>query len=148
VTFSFKYREYLRYVREKQVARAENIIKRGTAGKHGKSQNDPKRFIKSESCTADGELAQYNSYSLNQEMIDQESRFDGFYGICTDMEDDAPVIIRTNGGRWIIEDCFRITKTDFEASSPASSHSSSTNISQKRSTAEADTSQLTRSYRH
>lgn len=115
VTFSFKYKEYLQYVREKQIARAENIIKRGVAGKYGKSQNDPKRFIKSESCTLDGELAQYNSYSLNQEMIDQESRFDGFYGICTDLEDDAPAIIRTNGGRWIIEDCFRITKTDFEA---------------------------------
>lgn len=115
VTFSFKYREYLQYVRDKQVARAENIIKRGVAGKYGKSQNDPKRFIKSESCTADGELAQYNSYSLNQEMIDQESRFDGFYGICTDLEGDAPAIIRINGGRWIIEDCFRITKTDFEA---------------------------------
>ena len=115
VTFSFKYREYLRHVREKQVARAESIIRRGTAGKQGKSQNDPKRFIKNESCTADGELAQYNSYSLNQEMIDQESRFDGFYGICTDLDDDAPAIIRTNGGRWIIEDCFRITKTDFEA---------------------------------
>lgn len=115
VTFSFKYREYLRHVREKQVARAESIIRRGAAGKQGKSQNDPKRFIKSESCTADGELAQYNSYSLNQEMIDQESRFDGFYGICTDLDDDAPAIIRTNGGRWIIEDCFRITKTDFEA---------------------------------
>lgn len=115
VTFSFKYREYLRHVREKQVARAESIIRRGAAGKQGKSQNDPKRFIKNESCTADGELAQYNSYSLNQEMIDQESRFDGFYGICTDLDDDAPAIIRTNGGRWIIEDCFRITKTDFEA---------------------------------
>lgn len=115
VTFSFKYREYLRHVREKQVARAESIIRRGAAGKQGKSQNDPKRFIKSESCTADGELAQYNSYSLNQEMIDQESRFDGFYGICTDLDDDAPAIIRTNGGRWIIEDCFRITKTDLEA---------------------------------
>lgn len=115
VTFSFKYREYLQFIREKQVARAENIIKRGVIGKYGKSQNDPKRFIKSESCTLDGELAQYNSYSLNQEMIDQESRFDGFYGICTDLEDDAPAIIRTNGGRWIIEDCFRITKTDFEA---------------------------------
>ncbi len=106
VTFSFKYREYLRHVREKQVARAESIIRRGAAGKQGKSQNDPKRFIKNESCTADGELAQYNSYSLNQEMIDQESRFDGFYGICTDLDDDAPAIIRTNGGRWIIEDCF------------------------------------------
>lgn len=115
VTFSFKYREYLRHVREKQVARAESIIRRGAAGKQGKSQNDPKRFIKNESCTADGELAQYNSYSLNQEMIDQESRFDGFYGICTDLDDDATAIIRTNGGRWIIEDCFRITKTDFEA---------------------------------
>ncbi len=115
VTFSFKYREYLRHIREKQVARAESIIRRGVAGKCGKSQNDPKRFIKSESCTADGELAQYNSYSLNREMIDQESRFDGFYGICTDLEDDAPAIIRLNGGRWIIEDCFRITKTDFEA---------------------------------
>lgn len=115
VTFSFKYREYLRHVRERQVARAEGIIRRGAAGKRGKSQNDPRRFIKSESCTADGELAQYSSHSLDQEMIDQESRFDGFYGICTDLGDDAPAIIRTNGGRWIIEDCFRITKTDLEA---------------------------------
>ena len=48
-------------------------------------------------------------------MIDQEARFDGFYGICTDLEDNATEIIRMNGGRWIIEDCFRITKTDFEA---------------------------------
>jgi len=115
VTFSFKYRKYLRHTRGKQIARAESIIKYGVAGKLGRSQNDPKRFIKSESCTGDGELAQYNSYSLNQEMIEQEERFDGFYGICTDLEDDAPEIIKMNGGRWIIEDCFRITKTEFEA---------------------------------
>lgn len=115
VTFSFKYREYLQYTRNRQVERAQSIIDRGVAGKYGKGQNDPKRFIKAESCTAEGELAQYNSYSLNREMIDQESRFDGFYGICTDLEDEAEDIIRINGGRWIIEDCFRITKTDFEA---------------------------------
>ena len=115
VTFSFKYREYLRHVRGKQIARAESIIKSGAAGKLGKGQNDPKRFITSESCTACGELAEHVSYTLNQEMIDQEARFDGFYGICTDLEDNAPEIIRMNGGRWIIEDCFRITKTDFEA---------------------------------
>lgn len=115
VTFSFKYREYLRHTRDKQVARAESLIKKGVAGKYGRGQNDPKRFIKSESCTADGELAQHCTYSLNQEMIEQESRFDGFYGICTDLADDAAEIIRINGGRWIIEDCFRITKTDFEA---------------------------------
>ena len=115
VTFSFKYREYLKYIRERQIERAEKIIERGAAGKTGKSQNDPKRFIKGESCTADGEMAAHTSYSLNQEMIDQEARFDGFYGICTDLEDDARDIIKTNGGRWIIEDCFRITKTDFQA---------------------------------
>lgn len=115
VTFSFKYRDYLKYIREKQIERAEKIIERGVAGKTGKSQNDPKRFIKGESCTADGEMAEHTSYSLNQEMIEQESRFDGFYGICTDLEDNAADIIKTNGGRWIIEDCFRITKTDFQA---------------------------------
>lgn len=115
VTFSFKYREYLRHVREKQIARAKGLIDSGTACKLGKGQNDPKRFIKSESCTIDGEMAEYTSYTLNQEMIDQEARFDGFYGICTDLEDNAPDIIKMNGGRWIIEDCFRITKTDFEA---------------------------------
>ena len=49
VTFSFKYRDYLRHTRGKQTARAESIIRRGAAGKLGKGQNDPKRFIKCES---------------------------------------------------------------------------------------------------
>ena len=115
VTFSFKYRDYLRHTREKQIARANEIIDKGAAGKLGKSQNDPKRFIKQESCTEDGELAGIKTFSLNQEMIEQEERLDGFYGICTDLEDNAAEIIKMNGGRWIIEDCFRITKTEFEA---------------------------------
>ena len=48
-------------------------------------------------------------------MIDQEARFDGFYALCTDLEDPAPAIIELNGGRWIIENGFRIMKTDFDA---------------------------------
>lgn len=115
VTFSFKYQEYLSYVRNRQIERAENIIKSGKAIKLKKSPNDAKRFIKQESCTLDGEIAQITSYSLNQEMIDQESRFDGFYAIATDLEDDASAIIKANGGRWIIENGFRIMKTEFEA---------------------------------
>ena len=116
VTFSFKYQEYLAYVRERQVTRAKALLAsgRGNTSKK-KSPNDAKRYIKAEHCTQDGELAQYESYSLNQEMIDQESRFDGFYAICTDLEDPAPVIIKLNGGRWIIENGFRIMKTDFDA---------------------------------
>lgn len=116
VTFSFKYREYLAYVRERQVNRAVALLQKGQgATSKRKSPNDAKRFIKAEHCTTDGELAQIECYSLNQEMIDQESRFDGFYALCTDLEDPAPAIIRLNGGRWIIENGFRIMKTDFDA---------------------------------
>ena len=116
VTFSFKYREYLSYVRERQVTRAAALLAKGQgATSKKKSPNDAKRYIKAEYVTPDGGLAQTASYSLNQEMIDQEARFDGFYALCTDMHDPAPAIIKLNGGRWIIENGFRIFKTDFEA---------------------------------
>ena len=115
VTFSFKYREYLRYVRNRQIGRAEKIIMNGGAKLNKKKPNDPKRFISQTSYTPDGEIAQATSYSLNQEMIAQEELFDGFYAICTDLEDDASDIIKANAGRWIIENGFRIMKNEFEA---------------------------------
>ena len=116
VTFSFKYKEYLSYVRERQVERAKALLVKGRgATSKKKSPNDAKRYIMAEHCTQDGELAKYESYSLNQEMIDQEARFDGFYALCTDLHDPAPAIIKINGGRWIIENGFRIMKTDFDA---------------------------------
>lgn len=115
VTFSFKYKEYLRYVRNRQVDRANALITNGSAKINKRSQNDPKRFISQTSYTTDGEVAQATNYSLNQEMITQEEMFDGFYAICTDLEDNAPAIIKANSGRWIIENAFRIMKTEFEA---------------------------------
>ncbi len=116
VTYSLKYKEYLSCVRDRQVSRARNLLNKGRgATSRRKSPNDAKRYIKAEHCTADGEIAQIENYSLNQEMIDQESRFDGFYAMCTDLEDPAPTIIKLNGGRWIIENGFRILKTDFGA---------------------------------
>lgn len=116
VTFSFKYREYLAYVRERQVTRATALLAKGQgATSKKKSPNDAKRFIKVEHITRDGELAQIESYSLNQEMINQEARFDGFYALCTDLEDTAREIIRINGGRWRVEALFRNMKTDFKA---------------------------------
>ena len=115
VTFSYKYKDYLRHVRDRQISRAESLIRSGASRIDKKNGNDCKRFIEQTHCTADGEVAQATSYSMNQEMIDQESRFDGFYAICTNLEDSAAQIIKANGGRWIIEDGFRIMKTDFEA---------------------------------
>jgi len=115
VTFSFKYQEYLRAKRQNQLERAAAMIDNGKASDGKKSQNDARRYIKRESCTGSGELAEHDVYSINLDAVEQEAKFDGFYGICTDLEDNPVDIIRINGGRWIIEDCFRITKTEFEA---------------------------------
>ena len=40
---------------------------------------------------------------------------DGFYAVCTNLEDDASSIIRVNRRRWEIEECFRILKNEFRA---------------------------------
>lgn len=65
VTFSFKYREYLRYIRSRQIGRAEKIIMNGGAKLNKKKPNNPKRFISQTSYPPDGEIAQATSYSLN-----------------------------------------------------------------------------------
>ena len=116
VTFSFKYQGYLRTVRERQIARAQALVDKGDASVlKRKSPNDAKRYIEVNYSTKDGELATRHSTTLNREMIAQEDRFDGFYAICTDLEDPAQDIIKLNSGRWQIENAFRIMKTDFKA---------------------------------
>ena len=41
--------------------------------------------------------------------------YDGFYAVCTTLEDDISEIIKINKRRWEIEESFRILKTDFKA---------------------------------
>ena len=48
-------------------------------------------------------------------MIETEEKFDGFYGVCTNLEDGAEEIIKINKRRWEIEECFRIMKSEFKA---------------------------------
>jgi len=45
----------------------------------------------------------------------KEEMFDGFYAVCTNLEDDAPAIAKVNHRRWEIEECFRIMKSEFKA---------------------------------
>lgn len=55
-------------------------------------------------------------YSLDQEKIKDESMYDGFYAVTTNLEDeDVKAIIKISERRWQIEECFRIMKTDFKA---------------------------------
>ena len=42
--------------------------------------------------------------------------YDGLYAVCTDLLDDkVGDILKVSEGRWQIEECFRIMKTDFSA---------------------------------
>ena len=113
VTFSFKYRDYLRKIRDGQIERALKII--DTKSKLSSRSNDPKRFVLEKHCTIDGELAEKSKLSLNSQRIAEEEMFDGFYAVCTNLSDPAPVIIDINKKRWEIEECFRIMKHECKA---------------------------------
>ena len=114
VSYSPKYAAYQKNIRTNQIERAKNLINNpSTISKN--RQNDPKRFIKSSSITNDGEIAEKKVFSLNQSAIDNEAMFDGFYAVCTTLEDDISEIIKVNKRRWEIEESFRILKSDFKA---------------------------------
>ena len=115
VTFSLKYKEYQQTIRNRQVTRAMKAVKKGKSGVETKRQNDPKRFIKADHATENGEVANKAVYYVDQECIKEEEKYDGFYAVCTNLEDNAEEIVKINKRRWEIEECFRIMKTDFEA---------------------------------
>jgi hypothetical protein len=114
VTYSIKYRNYQRTIRERQIERAKKFIE--SPSKLTKNRaNDPKRFIEQGHCTPDGEVASKTITSLNQEQIDNEAKYDGLYAVCTNLDYDVSSIIKINQKRWEIEECFRIMKTEFKA---------------------------------
>lgn len=115
VTYSIKYRNYLRSIRNRQVERALKSVENGAKAVEKKRQNDPKRFIKADHATKDGEVADKTVYYIDEESIANEELYDGFYAVCTSLDDKAEAIVKINQRRWEIEECFRIMKTEFQA---------------------------------
>lgn len=115
VTYSIKHKNYQRSVRNAQIERAQKIIDTNPTKIKKANQNDYKRFIKKTSCTSEGEVAENELYSVDTDAIVAEEAYDGFYGVCTNLEDDASEIIKVNKMRWKIEECFRIMKSEFKA---------------------------------
>lgn len=115
VTYSPKYALYQKTIRDKQVERAQNMIDSGSTKKQRKNPNDPARFIGTLAVTKDGEKADIQKY-LDEDKIASEAQYDGLYAVCTDLlDDDVSGILKVSEGRWQIEECFRIMKTDFSA---------------------------------
>lgn len=111
ITFSRKMMEYQRNVRAGQVERARELVKRSDPEEIKKGPNDVKRFMKRVAETKSGEKADV-TYTIDEEKIEQEAKYDGFYAIATNLNDPAKDIIEVASKRYKIEDCFRIMKTN------------------------------------
>lgn len=132
VTYQIKYHDYLKRVRESQIERARKKIKNNDNGEKIKlstNQNDYRRFIKEEVTLLDEtkEVSDQNSlnqkkkekytysYSINEEVISEEEKYDGYYGVTTNLNGDIEEILKITKNRWEIEESFRILKTDFDS---------------------------------
>jgi len=114
VTFSRKAMEYQRYIRDAQIERAKRILATKNVDDVKKGPNDVTRFIKRTSTGKGGEKAS-DHYAIDQAIIDKEERYDGYYAVATNLDDDVKTILGISDNRYKIEDCFRVLKTNFEA---------------------------------
>jgi len=137
VTFQIKYKDYLRNVRNGQIERAKKKITLSAKGeklKLSNNQNDYRRLIKEEvnivkdkkekkdikenlnSLNESKKKEKYNySYSINEDIIKEEEKYDGYYGVTTNLKGDIQEILNIVKNRWEIEESFRILKTDFDS---------------------------------
>lgn len=123
VSFSLKYFEFQRLKRAQNLDKAEKAILHGNAG------DSPKNFrsyIREEKCTTDGEIAEIDAgYSIDYNRVGEEEQYDGFYAICTNLEEYTDKLgnrhhtisdlLKINRARWEIEESFRIMKTQMKA---------------------------------
>lgn len=118
VTFSFKYKDYYRDLRNKQIERANKKINETSKGDKinlNHNQNDYRRFINEAALTNDKKKVENYEYSINTTLIQEEEKYDGYYGLTTNLIDDIDTILKVSKGRWEIEESFRIMKHDFLA---------------------------------
>lgn len=128
VTFSFKYQEYQHKLKTHQLERARKLVeetnkknknsknKKNTEKiKITKNQNDPKRFIKQIKTTDSGEVASNIEYLIDEDIYNEEEKYNGLYGITTNLMNDTETIIKVMKGRWEIEESFRIMKDEFDS---------------------------------
>lgn len=69
MTYSLKYRNYQRKIRNGQIDRAKKLINENPKKLKKSNQNDYKRFISKENFTPNGELAENQKLSINDDLI-------------------------------------------------------------------------------
>ena len=112
ITFSRKMMEYQRTIRSRQIERAKKLAAKGDPEEIKKGPHDVRRFMKRTVKTKTGEKAVVE-YTIDEEKIREEEKYDGYYAIATNLDDPAKDILEVSHNRYKIEDCFRIMKTNF-----------------------------------
>ena len=133
VTFQIKYKDYLANVRNGQIERAKKKISSSSKGdkiKLSTNPNDYRRLIKEDvsaskkaknkeeenSLNESKEKEKFiYSYSINEDIIKEEEKYDGYYGVTTNINAEVKDILKISKNRWEIEENFRILKSDFES---------------------------------
>jgi len=114
VTYSHDFAIYLKHKRAERLRQSAAIInKKDEKGRH--SQQSPRKYINTIHKTKDGEIASKVEMKINEEIIRQEERLDGFYGYGTSLDDDAIDILKARSFHHEIEHLFRTTKTFLDA---------------------------------
>lgn len=112
ITFSRKYMEYQRAIRNKQVERAKNLLATATdPDQIKKGPNDIRRFLKK--TDKDGKALK-DQYRLDEEKIAEEEKYDGFYAVASNLDDTPQEILKISSQRNVIEDRFRTMKSNMD----------------------------------
>ena len=119
VSYSIKYKHFMQKKRNRDIDRAQKLIVHNNSKKiEIKSQNDVRKYILSNHTTKSGEKAENTVYTINDEEILKQAKYDGFYAVCTSIdktEMSVEEIINVNRGRWEIEESFMLMKTEFKS---------------------------------
>ena len=118
ITFSFKYANYMKNLRDQKLERARKLIVQGDSAIRHKGKHDVREFIQEVSYTSDGEVAESRAYAIDETAVLEDSLYDGFYAVYTSLDQEAypaHLINEISHNRWEIEECFRIMKSEFKA---------------------------------
>lgn len=110
VTYSHDFALYLKHKRQQRLQAAEKIVSNKQT-RSRQSQNDPRKYVKAVYVTPHGEPAEQVDMSIDEDVIAQEEKFDGFYAYGTSLDDDAVDVLRARSFHHEIEHLFRTTKS-------------------------------------
>lgn len=117
VFYSRKYAERAKHERDKAVAKAKDIVKHPGRYKRATSHGAVKYIEDISFDKETGEIIESaSSLSIDEDLIAEEAKFDGYYLLVTsEMDRSDSEIIDMYRGLWKIEESFKLTKSELEA---------------------------------